>query len=116
MKKEIKIWYCGDNDFYYISYNGKEIASITGVKTLLINHLNNERDFTFINESKDLVISEENNEKVSITQGDGLNSDNIILIIGREIYYLQITGNCIYAEFKEQTRTKLFAHKIWMEF
>ena len=116
MKKELKFWYCSDNDFYYISYGGKEIASISGVKSLSVDHLNEKQAPIFINEANSMIIQIEENNTFSITQGDGINPDNIIISIGEDIYYLQITGNCPYIEYTGQKRTKLFAHKIWMKF
>ena len=116
MKKELKFWYCSDNNFYYISYGGKEIASISGVKSLSVDNLNEKKAPIFINEANSLTIQIEENKTLSITQGDGINPDNIIISIGEDIYYVQITGNCPYIEYTGQKRTKLFAHKIWMKF
>ena len=116
MKKELKLWYCSDNNFYYISYDGKEIASISGVKSLSVDHLNEKQAPIFINEANSLTIQIEENKTLSITQGDGIDPDNIIISIGEDIYHLQVTGNCPYVEYTGQKRTKLFAHKIWMKF
>ena len=116
MKKELKLWYCSDNNFYYILYDGKEIASISGVKSLSVDHLNEKQAQIFINEANSLTIQIEENKTLSITQGDGIDPDNIIISIGEDIYYLRITVNCPYIEYTGQKRTKLFAHKIWMEF
>ena len=115
MKKELKFWYCSDNNFYYISYDGKEIASIYGVKSLSVDNLNEKQAPIFINEANSMTIQIEENT-LSITQGDGIDPDNIIISIGKDIYHLQVTGNCPSVEYTGQKRTKLFAHKIWMEF
>ena len=116
MKEELKFWYCSDNNFYYISYDGKEIASIFGVKSLSVDHLNEKQAPIFINEANSMTIQIEENNTFSITQGDGINPDNIIISIGEDIYHLQVTGNCPSVEYTGQKRTKLFAHKIWMKF
>ena len=116
MKKELKFWYCSDNNFYYISYDGKEIASIYGVKSLSVDNLNEKQAPIFINEANSMTIQIEENKTLSITQGDGIDPDNIIISIGKDIYHLQVTGNCPSVEYTGQKRTKLFAHKIWMEF
>ena len=78
MKKELKFWYCSDNNLYYISYDGKEIASISGVKSLSVDNLNEKQAPIFINEANSMTIQIEENNTFSITQGDGINPDNTI--------------------------------------
>lgn len=115
MKKELKIWYCSDNDFYYVSYDGKEIALITNIKSLLISKLDGTTNPIFISKTNSITIPV-GVEKLYIIQGDGVDPDNIMISLGDDVYYLQITGDQPYAEYLGQKKTRLFDHKIWMEF